>query len=105
MIIKEFVEITAETNEVPIKYSVMEVTVGAAAGTTYLWLKVAGYGMNTVVNYDAYVESVQLATFSGSGQPPTGIAGTMNAYSVVALTAVEAYDSKYGNHEGPYNIG
>lgn len=103
MIIKEFVKLSGDANYVPVKYAVMEVTVGGTAIATFLWLKVAGYGMDTEPHYSDYIHSIIDASFTGVA--PVGLVGTMSAYSVVALSAVEAYKSQYSNHEGPYQIG
>lgn len=103
MIIKEFVKLTGDSYYVPVKYVVMEVTVGNAAAATFLWLKVSGYGMDTLTHYNDYISDITDASFTG--RAPAGLQGTLKAYSIVALSTVEAYSSKYSNHEGPYQIG
>ena len=103
MNIIEYVKLTGDTNYVPVKYAVMEVTVGVAAASTYVWLKLVSYGVDTEGNYNTYVDSIKDATFSG--MVPAGLVGVLRTYSVVALSTVESYTSKYSNHEGPYNIG
>jgi hypothetical protein len=101
---KEYVKLVADGNYIPVKYAVMEATVGANAAGTYLWLKASGYGFDTDVHYNAYLASIE----SNSGDVPpvtTGIQGTMDAYSIVALSAVAAYKSPKNHHTGPYMIG
>ena len=95
---REFVMLKADSSYVPIKYAVIEVF-GAGA----VWLKVIGQGIDTKVNYDAYVESVKMATYSAI-VPVPGITGVMGAYLESTIAAVEEYHGK-GNHEGPLTIG
>lgn len=89
---KEVVKLAADNNYVPVKYFVMEQTVGNAVATTYLWLKVISYGIDTKENYDAYIISLDTRVDKSNFQ------GTLNEYSVVALTAVASYTSPKSNH-------
>lgn len=91
----------SDSNFVPVKYVVMEATVGA--GSANLWLKVASYGMDTETNYDAYVNSIKDASWDG--RPPAGLQGTLGEYSVAALADVEQYSSKKSFHDGRFEIG
>lgn len=101
--INEFVMKTAENgNYVPPKYQVLNSTVGNGAGATYLWLKCVSYGIDTEAHYNDYVDAVRDGSLTGG---VTGLVGTLSEYTAVALNTVEAYSSKYSNHDGPYNIG
>lgn len=90
---KEVIKLSADTSYVPIKYFVMECNVGSAADSTYLWLKVIAYGIDTIENYDAYITSLDTSVID-----MTGFQGTLGVYTVVALTAVEQYTSPKSNH-------
>jgi len=100
--INEFVMLTADTNYVPVKYMVMNSTVGSTTGATYLWLKQVSYGMDTQTHYETYISAIRDGSLTGG---VLGLVGTLTTYSVVALSSVEAYKSKYSNHDGPYDIG
>ena len=100
---KEYVKLTADGDYVPIKYMVMETTIGNTALSSYAGLKVAGHGMTTGPLYEAYKAAVLDATFNGISVP-TGLTGAIGTYSVVALSTVETWRGK-SFHEGPYNIG
>ena len=89
---KEVVKLTSDANYVPVKYFVMESIVGNAIATTFLWLKVISYGIDTQVNYDAYITSLD------SSVDKSNLQGTLNTYSVVALADVESYTSPKSNH-------
>jgi hypothetical protein len=101
---KEYVQLTGDANDIPVKYMVMEATIGANAAGSYLWLKCASYGMDSLAHFQDYLDSLDDDTVI-SGGTPTGIQGTLGAYSVVALTAVEEYNSPKTHHNGPYKIG
>jgi hypothetical protein len=103
MDIIEYVMKTADANYVPIKYRIVETSIGANAAGSYLWVKVVGYGMDSKINYDNYVNSIKDASFTGVA--PTGLQGTIDSYEVIALSTVKAYKSVYTNHSGPYKIG
>ena len=55
MIEKEYVSLKSDTNFIPVKYAVMDVTVGADIASSYAWIKVVGYGIDTQQHFDDYV--------------------------------------------------
>ena len=90
---KEVVKLTASTDYVPVKYFVMESIVGPAAASTYLWLKVISYGIDTKEHYDNYITSL-----NADAPDKSNFQGTLNEYSVVALSEVSSYTSPKSNH-------
>ena len=100
---KEYVKFKNDTNFVPVRYFVIEVNVGSSDSNTHLWLKVAGYGMDTQEHYEEYVNAVRHSAFDGGR--PDGLEGTMGNYEVANLSQVEAYRSRYGNNDGPFPVG
>jgi hypothetical protein len=109
---KEYVKLSSDSKFITVKYMVMEASVGAAASSTYLWLKVASYGIDTDAHYKDYMDSIADDSFSRKDLVTDfGFQGTLDAYSVVALDAVEAYgDSKkltlnIRHYDGPHPIG
>jgi hypothetical protein len=95
---REFVKLKADSSYVPIKYAVIEVY-----GSGQVWLKVIGYGIDTETNFNDYVESIKMATYSPT-IPVAGLQGTMGEYLETTISAIEEYNGK-GNHEGPVLIG
>ena len=97
---KEFVQISGDSWEVPIKYAVIETTVGSNTAGTYLWLKCIGYGFDTIAHFDAYVASLDTSVTD-----TTGIKGSFGVYSVITLNLVQEYNTPKSNHAGPYLVG
>ena len=89
---------TADGNYIPVKYGVVEITVGAAAATTYLLLETIGVGWDTEGHYNAWKGVKTYDSASGTttlaGRVVTGMQGTLGALEVVALSAVVAYTAR-----------
>ena len=104
MNIIEFVALSSDTNFIPVKYAVIDVTVGTASSSTYLWLKVVSYGIDTESHYNDYLDSLNDGTVNQNGAPD-GLQGTLKDYLVTSLDNVKSYHSAKGNHSGSYPIG
>lgn len=79
----EYVKFLNDTNYVPVRWAVVEVSVGGTPATTNLWLKCAGYGWDTEENLKEYAE--------GGNHNREGKTGTLDEYIVATLDQVESY--------------
>jgi len=89
------VRLSADGNDIPVMYNVVEMTTGASAALTYCVLVVIRVGWNTFANYDNWkatsswdpgTERMYL-----TGRDWTGMQGTLGAFSVAALSTLEIY--------------
>ena len=83
---------TSDSNFIPIKYGVVEMTVGVDADNTNVVIQIIKPGWNTEINYNKWK-----STWNGDesvlvGRNPAGIQGTIGALEVVALSALVAYE-------------
>jgi hypothetical protein len=89
---------TGDANYIPVKYGVVEITVGANAAATYLLLETIGVGWDTESNYLAWKSTKSYDSGSGTttlvGRNVTGIQGTLGALEAVALSAVVSYSAR-----------
>jgi hypothetical protein len=85
----------ADSGYIPVKYGVVEITVGANAAATYLLLETIGVGWDTEIHYLAWKSTKTYDSGSGTttlvGRNVTGIQGTLGALEIVALSAVISY--------------
>ena len=92
------VKLNADSNYVPVKYRIVEMTVGSTAGATYCVLEVVGVGFDTEGNYDLWKSGRYYDTASGvthaTGRDPVGIQGTLGALSVATLDALSIYSPR-----------
>lgn len=112
MISAEFVKLNSDNNYIPIKYQVVEVSVGADKATTNLWLKQVAYGVDTEENLKKILNEYYYSTkeVEDLNQPRSGIQregldnlqGKMNEYSVVSLDSVANYSRP--NYKGLPNV-
>ena len=94
---KEYVRLSSDTNYIPIKYSVIEATIGAGDGN--LWLKCIAHGWDTKEHYEAYLDSVKFDGSSGLQIDTTGIQGTLGSYTISAISSVQEYRTPATNHD------
>lgn len=114
----ELVKLNSDTDYIPSKWEVVEVTVGGTAATTNLWLKRVAYGVDTIENLkkilneyyyklsDFYAEFGDTANRSTIQQQALrNLSGPINEYIVATLDSVSMYSRP--NFEGvpPLNIG
>lgn len=89
------VRLSADANDIPVKYRVVEMTTGGATATTYCVLMVVRVGWNTFANYDLWKATKYYDTDSGithlNGRDPAGMQGVLGTLSVVALSTVVSY--------------
>jgi hypothetical protein len=89
------VKLSADTNDIPIMYRVVEMTPASSAGGTYCVLQVVRVGWDTFANYNNWKATSTYDTVTErmylTGRNPTGMQGTLGALSVQALTAIESY--------------
>ena len=106
MIEKEYVSLKSDTNFIPVKYAVMDVTVGADIASSYAWIKVVGYGIDTQQHFDDYVTAANEGNVTAvSIVDEYGIVGVLNEYVVVSLSNIQHYSSKYHHADGPIVLG
>lgn len=108
MISAEFVRLKNDTNYIPIKYQVVEVSVGSDATTTNLWLKQVSYGVDTEENLKKILNEYYYSTqeVRDLDQPRSEIQreglnnlqGKINQYTVASLDSVSSYSRP--NFEG-----
>lgn len=114
----ELVKLNSDTDYIPSKWEVVEVSVGGTAATTNLWLKRVAYGVNTeenlkkILNEYYYKLSDFYATFGDtaarSGIQREGLdnlSGPINAYMVTTLDNVSAYSRPSFDGVPQINIG
>lgn len=86
---REIVMLSNDTNYIPVKYAVMETTVGSTLAASYAWLKCISNGVATEADLVTIKESVD----SGEGVDNALLKGTLGAYSVAALSAIKEYST------------
>lgn len=93
--------LSADANYIPVKYAVVEVTIGSTLANSYAWLKCVSNGVASVEDYDAL-----LASYNASEVPdPSLLKGTIGAYSVVALSTVKEYSTPKNFSGGKLLLG
>jgi hypothetical protein len=87
------VKLSADGNDIPVMYRVIEMTPQATAAGTYCVLQVVRVGWNTFANYDNWKATTGYADGAMyiTGRDWTGMQGTLGALSVAALSAIELY--------------
>lgn len=89
------VKLTGDSNDIPVMYRVIEMSVGTDAASTHCVLQVVRVGWDTFANYNNwksgryYDEDTEMT--HATGRQVTGMQGTMGDLSVVALSAIEPY--------------
>jgi hypothetical protein len=86
---REVVMLNSDTNYIPVKYAVMEVSVGSTLAASYVWLKCISGGVALEADFDALKASLN----AGSTPDYTKMLGTIGAYSVAALSTIKEYKS------------
>jgi hypothetical protein len=78
------VKLSSDTNFIPVKYTVVEMSVGTAGdgSDTYCVLIVSRVGWDTKAHYDEWKKN----------RDATGMQGTAGAFSVAPLSDLEVYD-------------
>jgi len=76
------VKLSSDTNYIPVRYRVVEVTVGSSAAATYCVLVTEKVGWDTEVHYEAWTKS----------RNTEGMIGTLGAFSVEALSDLIVYN-------------
>lgn len=74
----------ADANYIPVKYSVVEMTVGSTPAATYCALQTIRVGWDNVDNWRNWDIS----------RNTTGMQGTLGALEVVALDTIALYDTQ-----------
>lgn len=79
------VKLSTDTNYIPVKYQVIEMSIGTAAdgSDTYCALMVSRIGWDTEAHYKEWMKNRDV----------TGKQGTSGAFSVAPLSDLEVYDS------------
>ncbi len=93
--------LSSDTNYIPVKYAVVEVTVGAALATSYAWLKCISGGVATESDFNALKESLDAST----APDYTKVLGTIGAYSIAALSTIKEYKSPKSFDAGNILLG
>ena len=90
------VKLDADTNDIPVKYGVVEITVGSTAAATYCVLQTIRVGWDTFANYDNWKAHKNIVGDYAnlSGRDVTGIQGTLGELTVAALDAISVYDTQ-----------
>lgn len=87
---KEYVKLNSDTNYIPVKYIVMEVSIGNSLAASYAWLKCVSSGVDTVPHYNDIKEDYKL---SENRPTSVGVVGIIGSYTVAALSTVSTYSS------------
>lgn len=95
MVTYEQVKLITDTNYIPVKYVVMEVTLGSTLANSYVWLKQASYGVATEADLNSYYDSPKRSL----------LVGTMSVYSITTLDKVVAYSRNVSVKEVNVPIG
>lgn len=83
----EVVMLSSDTNIVPVKYGVMECTVGSTIAATNLWLKCISYGVASQENLDSIANQMNF-------YDKTLLVGTPGSYVVTTLNNVKPYNRR-----------
>jgi len=83
----EVVMLSSDTNIVPVKYGVMECTVGSSLATTNLWLKCVAYGVASQEDLDSIASQMNY-------YDKALLVGTPGSYVVTTLDKVKPYNRK-----------
>lgn len=84
---REIVMLNSDTNYIPIKYAVMEVSVGSTLAASYAWLKCISNGVALESDFLALKASLDASEVPDY----TKALGTVGAYSVAALSTIKTY--------------
>jgi hypothetical protein len=76
------VKLKSDTNFVPIKYDVVEMSVGTATSDTYCVLIVNSVGWDTEENYELWTDR----------RDATGMVGKLGDLSIESLSDIEVYN-------------
>jgi len=91
------VRLKSDTNYIPVKYRVVEMTVGSSDTTTFCALSVVRVGWDTSDNYDKWVSTRSYDTNAGTttlvGRDPEGMQGTLGNLSVATLDTITEYSA------------
>ncbi len=85
----EYVKLTADTNFIPVKYAVMEATVGSSLGNSYIWLKCIGQGVAS----QADLTALKTAIGKYEAYDKTKVIGTLGSYLVTSIDKITPYAS------------
>lgn len=76
------VKLSSDTNSIPVKYRVVEISVGTSLADTYCVLTVEKVGWDTGEHYEAWTDR----------RETTGMVGTLGDFSVAALSDLKTYN-------------
>lgn len=96
---KEYVKLSSDTNYIPIKYSVVEASIGTSDATSGVWLKCVAHGWDTESNYKTYLDSALYDGSSGLQIDTTGVQGTLGSYVVTTISDIQEYRTPATNHD------
>jgi hypothetical protein len=86
---------STDSNFIPVKYRIIEVTVGANAAGTYCLLETVAVGWDTEAHFNNWKGVKTYDAASGTttiiGRDATGIQGTIGDLEVIALTTLVAF--------------
>jgi len=97
---KEFVQLTADGNYIPVKYAVIEATIGNSLAASYVWLKCIAYGIDTKQHFIDFKNNAEYNNID-----PSNLLGTLETYLIKPLTDVKTYVSPDSYNVGFYQIG
>ena len=89
MNIIEYVKLTSDANYIPVKYAVMEATVGSSISNSYVWLKCVGQGITTLTDFNG----IKAAINEFKSPDKSKFVGTLGGYSVAAINVIVPYST------------
>jgi len=98
---RETVMLSADANYIPVKYAVIEVTIGSTLANSYAWLKCISNGIASVEDFNTVTEAVR----NSKDYDPSLLKGTVGAYSVSALSAIKEYSTPKNFSGGSLLLG
>lgn len=98
---REIVMLVADTNYVPVKYAVMEVTVGSSMANSYVWLKCISNGIAIEDDLSTLKEAVN----SAKAPDLTLLKGVIGEYSTTTLDKIVEYPNSNSLRIGQLLIG
>lgn len=98
---KEYVKLVSDSSYIPVKYMIMEASIGSTLGGSYVWLLCVSNGIASKANLDTFIESVE-----SPGAPDKSLLlGTVKTYSIETLATVAQYNAPTSYEGASVTIG
>ena len=84
---KQFVKLTSDTNYIPIKYSIIEITVGNSLASTYALIQQVSYGVATEDDLNDIITN-----YNNEEDYSSYLVGTLYDYQIVTFDQIKSYN-------------